>query len=124
MCNGCLSKRIEYITESIELLKPKIDNQECPGCRSFSIFCMYQLNSLKLISLTKMKKYYTAGPRLEKLKLLEESLTENVKESLMSVSGEVFDNKEDLCEGDYLNKMEWLKCLNNMLEGIVDAEHR
>jgi hypothetical protein len=71
-----------------------------------------------------MKKDYTAGPRLEKLELLEKSLTENVKESLMSVSGEVFDNKEDLCEGDYLNKMEWLKCLNNMLEGIVDAEHR
>jgi hypothetical protein len=62
--------------------------------------------------------------KIRRLLTFEETIKKRINHKLMSVMEQIDNEKEDLSEGDYLNKANQLKSLRDTIELLEEADHR
>ena len=124
MCLTCLKRNLVsiegYEKDTIEFL----EKTTCECCRSFPNFLRELNNDLKLLCLTKMKKYdeNTCSHQLEKVKEFEGMVKNKIRFRLNAVMEQLDGAKEEIKEGAYLKKCSELKELNDFVEVLDKAD--
>jgi PHD/YefM family antitoxin component YafN of YafNO toxin-antitoxin module len=125
MCISCLQNQLTSIEEYDRENSEYLAGIKCECCKSFPSFLLSVNNDLKLLCLTKMKRHrvvcVSGG---EKLMRLEELVKQKIKNRLESVLEQIDDVKEELNDHLYLNRMDQIKSLNDMVGELDDADHR
>jgi hypothetical protein len=124
MCLNCLKLKLvsveNYDKEAREILK----ETTCECCKSFPNFCKEVNEDLKVLCLTKMKKYdeNICHHRLEKIKEFEGMVKRRISNRLNACMEQLDDAKDEIKDGDYLFKAEGLKNLNDFVAEIDKAD--
>ena len=127
MCINCLKIKLSCIEDYDKQIKEELNGMscECVACKSFPSFLLGVNNDLKVLCLTKMKRYNQVCINgIETISLFEGILKEKIKNKLNCCMENIEDIKEELHDVSYLNKMDELKSLYDFVKMIDEADHR
>lgn len=127
MCIGCLERTTKEIEKMLEQGAGR-DACSCPyDCvdkKSYKIW-LTTLNDLKVITLTKIKKKGQVCIRgWTKLDKFEAVVKTGFKNKLDEYLDYTDDHKETLGSGIYLDTMNFLKRMNDLLQRIEEADEK
>ena len=129
MCIACLNKHLASVEEYQKEVEEIILNINCECCRTYPEFLKHNLQGLKLICLTKIKKNTLRCPKsIHTLIHMETHMKQEIKKNLAglmdTLTEATTDTEKPLCEGSYLNKANQLKSLYDFIEMLDEADHR
>jgi len=127
MCINCLKIKLSCIEDYDNQIKEELNDMscECVACKVYPSFLLGVSNDLKVLCLTKMKRYNQVGINgIETISLFEGILKEKIKKKLNGFMECIEDIKEELHDMSYLNKMDELKSLYDFVKMIDEADHR
>ena len=120
MCKECLERELErYERYIVKLNKDKEGVKGCECCTQFIEFLAGMYKDFKILNLTKIKlleqccfRGYNYISRFYKM------IQERITNKLTNYMEELFDNKEDMPSGKYVDRMNLLKNLKDHIEAI------
>lgn len=125
MCINCLNDILSSVEEYEKTVKDCLTTVECEGCRSYGSFLLGVNDDLKVLCLTKMKRQgevcYNGVCQLMRF---EGMVKKRIKNKLDGCLEHIDECSHELKEQSYLNKMNDLKDLNDMVEVLDEADHR
>ena len=129
MCINCLNNHLANIVEYQKELDQLLAGIDCECCRSYPTFLKKITQGLNVVCLTKIKINKQVCPRkIRALIHMETTTVQNIKTELASVMEKLTEATthiiDPLCEGKYLNKVDQIKGLYDMLESMDKADHR
>lgn len=97
----------------------------CECCKSFPTFMLGVNTDLKVLCLTKMKRYdNVCSNRKEKLINFEKMIKNQIKYKMDKIVEQIFEMKEELDDKTYLTKMTQVKNMNDKVKQLDEADHR
>ena len=125
MCLNCLKKILAAIKDYEKGINKFLSEVTCECCRSYPLFLKSVNDDLKILCLSKMSRNkQVCLNKIRRLLTFEETIKKRINHKLMSVMEQIDNEKEDLSEGDYLNKANQLKSLRDTIELLEEADHR
>ena len=125
MCLNCLKKILAAIEDYEKGINKFLSEVTCECCRSYPLFLKSVNDDLKILCLSKMSRNkQVCLNKIRRLLTFEETIKKRINHKLMSVMEQIDNEKEDLSEGDYLNKANQLKSLRDTIELLEEADHR
>jgi hypothetical protein len=122
MCINCLNIKLQQISSYETELKERIEQISCDTCKNYHLFTIGVLADLKMFCLIKIKKPNCCPNNLRTLVHMEAFTMQKVKTKLENVMEIVEEQREDVRECHYLDKMNDLRALYDCLGSIEDAE--
>lgn len=125
MCLDCLKLKLESIEEYDTRMRGFLESKTCECCKSYPNFLKEVNEDLKVLCLTKMKKYgeNVCPHHLEKVKEFEGMVKRRISFRLNAVMEQLDDAKDELQEGHYLTKCGDLKDLNDFVAQLDTADN-
>ena len=124
MCIDCLQKDIKFINERITDLEKFIGSNDCDCCKYYAKFIKGIYQDIKLLCLTKLKRFQTLCPnQFFKLNSMEQHFKIKVQDKLNYALDTIYDCKEEMTDEKYVDKMDNIKGLNDLLESICKTEN-
>jgi hypothetical protein len=123
MCLSCLNEAMKVMDENIETLKDYLDNNTY-DCSCYDIdfhkFMLFQEQTLKTICLFKIKKSNHIGrcDKYQKLMELEQSFINMYKSEMQNMIDLIFNNREEISDGNYIHYMDQLNIINKNFDKI------
>jgi len=125
MCINCLKKNLSSIEAYGKEINDYLTTITCECCRSYPSFLLGVNDDLKVLCLTKMKKEGQVCPNgIRHLTRFEGMVKKRIKNKLDNCLEQIDDCSHELQEHNYLNKMNELKDLNDMVGILDEADHR
>ena len=125
MCINCLKRLVEK-AELVEDELNEINNDcDCEVCKNYNNFCISVYRDMKTICLTKIKKSTVICRKyFYKLSQLETTMEQKVKNKLEWAMEQLEEEKDNIMECIYINKMNDFKVMYDFLTEIDEANHR
>lgn len=125
MCINCLKKNLSSIEEYEKEISDHLTTTNCECCRSYPSFLLSVNNDLKVLCLTKIKRQeQVCHNGIIKLTEFEVMVKQRIKNKLNFCMEQIDEKKDDLHDGNYLNKMNELKDLSDFVGILDEADHR
>ena len=125
MCIKCLNNKLESIAEYDKEVSEYLDKLTCECCKSYPRFLLSVNNDMKILCLTKIKRKTQICPNeYKKVSQFECMVQLRIKNRLNNALESIDNCKEEIINQEYLNKMNELKDLNDMVKEIEEADHR
>jgi len=121
MCINCLKIQMEEIEEYENDVNNYLEGIVCECCKSFPTFLLGVNTDLKILCLTKMKRYNNGKKNLIKF---EKMIKNQIKYKMDKIVEQIFEMKEELDDKTYLTKMTQVKNMNDKVKQLDDADHR
>lgn len=123
MCIDCLKKDIKFIDERVTDLEEFIGSNDCDCCKEYAKFVLGIYQDLKFLCLTKVKKSKSVcNKKFLSLINMEQNLRLKVQDKLNYAIDNIYDCKEEMTDEKYVDKMDNIKCLNDLLESIYTTD--
>jgi len=124
MCLNCLNLQLTHINNYDKEASEFLEKTNCSCCKSFPNFCKEVNGDLKVLCLTKMKKYEknTCPHQTEKIKEFEGMVKRRISNRLNAVMAQLDDEKDKIQEGHYLQRANDLKIFNDFIAVLDEAD--
>jgi len=125
MCLNCLQNHLDEINEFEIEITDYVVNKSCQCCLSFPLSIKSVIQDLKILCLTKMKKYDKdlCRCKLIKISVFENILKKKISTKLQECMEELDEKREKLNDNSYLNRANELKNMNDLMGKLEEADH-
>jgi len=121
MCLNCLSLKLDVINKRDQHLKGLIEEMQCDCCIEFTEFLQEMNAKCKVLVLTKIKHATSGCPKVCKF---EGIIKQRIKSTLDEMMELIEDQKEEMEDSCYLNRMDNLKAVYDDILDIEDLDQR
>ena len=124
MCITCLKRRLEAVDVYDKDVTEEMNSINCECCKVYSEFMLSINSDCKILCLTKLKKKSEiCRHKRDKFTHFEGMVQLRIKNKLEFAVNTLFDKREHMNDGKYLNRMTELKDLNDFVVSIEEADH-
>jgi hypothetical protein len=123
MCRTCLELKLTKYEEVLLEMKQELirHHQGCECCMQYGEFLIGVYEDLKILVLTKIKLLEQVCPQgISCVSIFDKMVKKRITNKLTNYTEQLFDIKEEIDNGKYVDRMNCMKDLNDDIQDIED----